>query len=92
VTESFAKNPKRILLTSLTLALAGCQSSPSRDILGSYFPSWMLCILIGVVLTLIARKILLRTGVDPFIHAKPLVYLGLTVSLTFFTWLAWFGN
>jgi hypothetical protein len=52
----------------------------------------MLCILIGVVLTLIARKILLRTGVDPFIHAKPLVYLGLTVSLTFFTWLAWFGN
>jgi hypothetical protein len=40
----------------------------------------------------IARIILVKTGVDEFIRAKLPVYLGLAISLTFFIWLIWFGN
>jgi hypothetical protein len=92
VTEGIPSQLRRALLVCLAIPLAGCESAPSRNILGSYFPSWMLCILIGVILAIVARKILLATGVDPFIPSKQLVYLGLSVSLTFFTWLVWFGN
>ena len=72
--------------------ISGCHSAPSRNILGSYFPSWMLCALIGIVLTVGVQRILVRAGIDEAIPVKLLAYLSLTVSLTFLTWLIWFGN
>jgi len=82
----------RIILAIGILSLAGCHSAPSQDILGSYFPSWMLCAVIGILLTVIARMILVKTGIDEFIWAKLPVYFGLAISLTFSIWLIWFGN
>jgi cation transporter-like permease len=79
-------------LVLLSALLSGCQSAPSRNILGSYFPSWMLCALIGILLAVIAQKVFVRAGIDEVIPAKLWVYLSLTVSLTFFTWLICFGN
>jgi hypothetical protein len=81
-----------IASASLVLSLSGCHSAPSRNIFGSYFPSWMLCALVGIVLAAIAHRTLVKTGVDPFVPKKILVYPSLAVSLTFFTWLIWFGN
>ena len=40
--------------TATITLLSGCSSAPSRNILGSYFPSWMICALIGMVWTLYA--------------------------------------
>jgi len=72
--------------------LTGCQSAPSRDILGSYFPSWMLCALIGIFLAVIAHKVFVRTGIDEFIPKRLLVYPAMVFSLTFCAWLICFGN
>jgi hypothetical protein len=72
--------------------LTACQHSPSQNILGSYFPSWMLCALLGIALAVVAHKIFVRTGVSEFIPLKSLVYVSLASSLTFFSWLFWFGN
>jgi Na+/phosphate symporter len=85
------KSPLPIIFSSLFL-LNGCHSSPSQDILGSYFPSWMLCAVIGIVLTVIIHIVLVKTGIDEFIPVKLLVYLGLIIALTFLIWLIWFGN
>ena len=76
----------------LLLALSACNRAPSQNILGSYFPAWMLCAAIGIVLTVIAYNIFVRTGIDEFIPLKLLVYICLAISLTFFIWLIWFGN
>jgi hypothetical protein len=73
-------------------SLSGCNSAPSQNILGSFFPSWMLCAVFGIGLAIISHGIFVKTGVDEFIPAKPVIYLLLAVSLTFFTWLAWFGH
>jgi YtcA family len=82
-----------VLLFLLPLPLlSGCHSAPSRDILGSYFPSWMLCALIGISLAVIAHKIFVRTGIDEFIPKRLLVYPAMVFSLTFCAWLVWFGN
>jgi len=80
------------LIPVAILLLTGCNSAPSQNILGSFFPSWMLCAVIGIVLTVVAHVIFVKTGVDEFIPAKPSMYIILAVSLTFFTWLAWFGH
>ncbi len=42
--------------------LGGCDGAPSRNILGSYFPSWMVCALAGIALALIARAIFKASG------------------------------
>lgn len=81
-----------LILLSVAFLLTSCHSSPSQNILGSYFPSWMLCALIGIVLTIMLQIVLIKTGIDEFISAKLLVYLSFTVSFTFFIWLIWFGN
>jgi len=66
--------------------------SPSRDILGSFFPAWMLCAVVGIILAVAVHKIFVRTGVDASLPAKPLIYLLLTGTATFLVWLIWFGN
>jgi len=67
---------------------AGCSRAPSFDILGSFFPAWLACLILGLLLTVIARWLLLRTRV---VLALPvLTYPSLTALFTFVFWLAWF--
>jgi hypothetical protein len=70
-------------------ALAGCSAAPSHNILGSYFPSWMICALVGLLATVIIRQILVSVGIDRTLPAPLLVYLALAVAGAFATWLIW---
>jgi hypothetical protein len=42
------------------LLAAGCSRSPDYDILGSLFPAWLICVALGVLLTVAVRAILVR--------------------------------
>src|ERR1700742_652141 len=48
---------------ALLASLSGCDGAPSRNILGSYFPSWMVCALLGLALALVARAIFKALGI-----------------------------
>jgi hypothetical protein len=85
------------LILLLPCALdAGCRSlsrhSPTVDVLGSYFPAWLLCGLIGLALTLILRLIFVAAGVNPYLRPAPLVYPSLLAVFTLVTWLLFFRN
>jgi hypothetical protein len=84
------------LIASFTVSLTGCAGagfhSPAIDILGSYFPAWMVCIIIGLVLTLISRLLLAAFKLDSHLRPPPLVYPCLMVVLTMALWLAFFQN
>jgi len=85
-------NELRALLESGSLLAAmlytGCSRAPSFDILGSFFPAWLVCLILGLLLTVIARWLLLRVRV---VLALPvLTYPSLTALFTFVLWLAWF--
>ena len=69
--------------------LAGCDGAPSRNILGSYFPSWMVCALVGIVVALVARAVLKATGLLEELPAPLLVLLGLGCAVNFAMWLVW---
>jgi hypothetical protein len=61
------------------------------DLLGSYFPAWMLCAAIGVLATVIVWRILRVAGIDKYVVAPLLTYAGLALSATLLFWLLWFG-
>ncbi len=71
------------------VVLAGCNAAPSQNVLGSYFPSWMLCALAGIGLTIVLRQILVASGLDKALPVPLLVYLAFTVAFAFATWLIW---
>jgi hypothetical protein len=69
--------------------LTGCSAAPSQNILGSYFPSWMLCVFAGLGATVVFRQILVATGLDKSLPAPLVVYSALTVAFAFGSWLLW---
>jgi hypothetical protein len=63
---------------------------PQINILGSFFPSWMLCALIGIVAALLLRLLLIRTAIDPHVGPRALVYPSLAILVTLVLWVAVF--
>ena len=66
--------------------------SPTIDILGSYFPAWMICIVSGLTLTLVTRWIIRAYHLERYASPAPLIYTCLTIIYTFMTWIIFFQN
>ena len=62
------------------------------DVLGSYFPAWMVCILSGLTLTLIAHWIIQVSNLRSYIGPAPLIYSCLMLIFTFTTWIVFYQN
>jgi NhaP-type Na+/H+ or K+/H+ antiporter len=82
---------RRLLKYALTLVvflLTSCGRAPSFDVLGSFFPAWLACLALGLLLTVAARWLLSRLHI---VIALPiLTYPSLTALFTFALWLAFF--
>lgn len=88
--------PSRALPAVLLPALlsAGCRTgvrSPTIDVLGSYFPAWMVCILLGLAATIIVRQILVGLRLDAHLRPAALVYVCMMVLWTMTAWLVFFN-
>jgi hypothetical protein len=71
------------------LVVAGCDGAPSRNILGSYFPSWMVCALVAIACTVLARAALKTTGLLEELPAPLVVLLAFGCAVNFAVWLIW---
>ena len=69
------------------LLFTGCGRAPAFDILGSFFPAWLVCFAVGIVLAVLCRA-LLQPRVE--IAFPILVYPSLAAIFTFALWLALF--
>jgi hypothetical protein len=67
------------------LAVTGCERAPSFDILGSYFPGWLVLLTLALLLTVLARFLVLRLKIE--LAAPTVVYPSLLAGLTFTLWL-----
>jgi hypothetical protein len=85
-----------LVLSPAILLLGGCRSmnahSPTIDVLGSYFPAWLLCIVIGLALTLITRQLLVGINLNIHLHPAALVYPCMIILFTLAVWLTFFRN
>jgi hypothetical protein len=72
--------------------LTGCRGAPSINLLGSFFPSWMLCVGVGVAVSVAVRQVFIKTGVEKHLPARMVVYLCLWGLITLLTWLLFFRS
>jgi hypothetical protein len=66
--------------------------SPTVDLLGSYFPAWMICILSGLALTFVAHWIVQVGKLELYLRPAPLIYSCLMIIFTFATWILLYQN
>jgi YtcA family len=72
-------------------ALTGCGRSPTFNILGSFFPSWLICLVAGILLATIANRIFARFALDEEILWPVVVYPCLALFFTCTLWLILFS-
>jgi hypothetical protein len=73
------------------LMATGCSRAPSFNILGSFFPAWILCGVIGIALAAVVRVILVRTNFEQELSPLIVVYPCLAAFFTFSVWLLFFS-
>lgn len=79
------------LVWAPVLWIAGCSRAPSFNILGSFFPAWILCGVIGILLTAAARVFFVRIQFEQELSPLILVYPCLAAFFTFTLWLLFFS-
>jgi YtcA family len=74
------------------LFAAGCSRAPSFNILGSFFPAWIGCGVIGILLAVAVRLFFVHIRLeDKLLWPLILVYPCLTLFFTFTLWLLFFS-
>jgi hypothetical protein len=78
----------RHLLLLTTPLLAGCSRAPSVDVLGSFFPAWLVCFIVAIALTALVRLELWRLHMK--VALPILLYPSLAAVFTFALWLIFY--
>jgi len=86
---SARKAPEPLSLLLVTSLMTSCSRAPSFDILGSYFPAWLICLTLAVVLTAIVRWLLLRLQIE--VVFPIVVFPSLAALFAFGMWLVFYG-
>jgi hypothetical protein len=78
----------RCLLLFTSCFLAACARAPSVDILGSFFPAWLVCLVGATLLTALVQLVLSR--LQRKLAFPVLVYPTLAVFFTLALWLIFY--
>ncbi|SNT44056.1 Uncharacterised protein family protein [Granulicella rosea] len=81
---------RHLLQGAACLALTGCGHASNIDIIGSFFPVWMLCVAIAVPLTFIVHKLLVRFDLENDVGPLALFYPCTVLLFTSLLWLIFF--
>ena len=85
------KKTKTILAgLALSVACAGCSGAPAIDVIGSFFPAWMVCIIAAVVLAFVGRYFLLKCQLESEIGHLAIFYPCLVIFWACGLWLLFF--
>jgi hypothetical protein len=84
--------PLRLAAGLSLVFLTGCRAAPSINLLGSFFPGWMLCMFLGVAGAFAVREVCIRTGLEPHLQPRLLVYFCLWGLITLLIWLCFFRS
>ena len=76
------------LLVLAAFFLTSCGRAPSFDVLGSFFPAWLVCLALSLVLTAAARWLLSRLHIA--LALPVLTYPCMAAFFAFAFWLALF--
>ena len=79
-----------VVMLSSTLCCTGCSRAPSIDIIGSFFPVWMVCLVLAIVFAFGVRYLLLRYKLEQEVGPLALFYPSAVILFTSLLWLIFF--
>jgi len=82
--------PAQLAATVTALLLGGCSHAPNIDIIGSFFPVWMLCLVIAIPLAFGVRALLMRYEFENQVGPLALFYPCVVILFTSLLWLIFF--
>jgi len=65
--------------------ISGCD--PVISVAGADFPVWILCLVVGILMSLSLKPVFVATGMDEWMTPRPLVYASLALTIAFVCWL-----
>jgi YtcA family len=66
--------------------------APSIDVYGSYFPAWLICLAVGVILTVLVTLIGRFFEIRSFRSFGPLLPVSLILIFSISTWFLFFAS
>jgi hypothetical protein len=80
--------------TMFATAVSGCavRGAPSFVVAGSYFPGWMFCALIGIMLAVAVRIGFVASGLAGILPLQLFVCSAIGLCGGLLAWLLWFGH
>ena len=88
-----APSLRRGLASALLLASlpAVCAGAPSVTVAGAYFPAWLLCALAAVAGALVARSVMITTGLEQSLPLQLPVCAAIGTLCGMALWFFWAG-
>lgn len=84
------KTKKTLTVLAIGLSCAGCNRAPAIDVLGSFFPAWMVCIIAAVALAFVVRYFLLKYKLESEVGHLAIFYPCVVVFLACGLWVLFF--
>jgi hypothetical protein len=83
-------------LICVSIPLSGCARvgayAPSLDVYGSYFPAWLICLIVGLILTVLASQIGRVLDLSRLRKFGPLIPISLILIFSIATWFLFFAS
>jgi YtcA family len=80
----------------LPFSLSGCGPAgvhaPSIDVFGSYFPAWLICLAVGVALTVFTNFAGRVLKIRPFHFLGPFLWVSLILIFSIAVWFLFYAN
>jgi len=68
---------------------AGCTHSPTISVFGSFFPTWLLLAVLGVLFAFLVRAVCVARHWDATLPAPVIFYLACATAFTLGSYLVW---
>ncbi|HZO39267.1 MAG TPA: YtcA family lipoprotein [Methylomirabilota bacterium] len=75
------------LAGGVAVVVCATACDPVVNVAGSFFPAWMVSMLVGVALTVAVRLVFVVAGLEPHLGPPILIYTSLGLLLAVATWL-----
>ena len=84
---------RSLILPAMLVAaqLGGCRLAPTFNILGLFFPSWLMCLFAGIIVAVIASRLFARFALDKEILWPVVVYPCIALLFACTIWLIFFN-
>lgn len=69
-----------------------CGCDPVVSIAGADFPDWLVCVIVGCLLSAGCRPLLRLGGIERYLRPLPFFYGSLIVMLSLLTWIGFFNR